>query len=223
MFMTNVWIVNLITGVICIGIVSGCAVKSVNIEKVNKEMKESKEEHALDKSQSQNSSSGIETPSWIDEEMIDAKGVFNSFQKTQPLKNKLNPFSNPNVSGILKKEAETELFLADKLEDIFFGLDQYNIDKSAKEILIKHAEWLKKNPLLKVQLAGHCDERGTNNYNIALGTRRALNVRGQLAFMGISRDRLLPISYGEEKPSCRESTESCWSKNRRVRFLISSN
>ena len=223
MLMTKVWIVNLITGVICMGIVSGCAVKNVKIEKVNKEMKESKEEHALDKSQSQNSSSDIETPSWIDEEMIDEKDVFNSSQKTQPLKNKPNLFSNPNVSGSLKKENERELFLADNLEDIFFGLDQYNIDKSANEILIKHAEWLKKNPLLKVQLAGHCDERGTNNYNIALGTRRALNVRKQLAFMGISLDRLLPISYGEEKPSCRESTEECWSKNRRVRFLISSN
>ena len=216
MLMTKVWIVSLITGVICMGIVSGCAVKNVKIEKVDKEMKESKEEHALDKSQPQNSSS-------IEEQMIDEKGAVNSSQKTQPLKNIPNLFSNPNVSGSLKKETERELFLADNLEDIFFGLDQYNIDKSANEILIKHAEWLKKNPLLKVQLAGHCDERGTNNYNIALGTRRALNVRKQLAFMGISLDRLLPISYGEEKPSCRESTEECWSKNRRVRFLISSN
>ena len=216
MFMTKVWIVNLIIGVICMGIVSGCAVKNVKIEKVNKEMKESKEEHALDKSQPQNSSS-------IEEQMIDEKGVVNSSQKTQPLKNKPNPFSNPNVSGNLKKDTERELFLADNLEDIFFGLDQYNIDKSANEILIKHAEWLKKNPLLKVQLAGHCDERGTNNYNIALGTRRALYVRRQLAFFGISMNRLQPISYGEEKPICQKSTEKCWRMNRRVRFLISSN
>ena len=100
--MTKVWIVNLITWVICMGIVSGCAVKNVKIEKVNKEMKESKEEHALDKSQSQNSSSGIETPSWIDEEMIDEKGVFNSSKQTQPLKNKTNPFLNPNASVTTK-------------------------------------------------------------------------------------------------------------------------
>lgn len=93
--MTKVWIVSLITGVICMGIVSGCAVKNVKIEKVNNEMKESKEEHALDKSQPQNSSS-------IEEQMIDEKGAVNSSQKTQPLKNKPNPFLNPNASGTPK-------------------------------------------------------------------------------------------------------------------------
>jgi hypothetical protein len=99
MFMTKVWIANLITGVICMGTVSGCAVKNVKIEKVNKEMIQSKEEQALDKSQAQNNSSGIETPSWIVEETIDEKGIFNSSKQTQPLKNKTNPFLNPNVSG----------------------------------------------------------------------------------------------------------------------------
>ena len=217
MSMTKFWVVNLIAGVICMSIFSGCSVKNVKLEKVNKEMKESKEEHALDKSQAQNSSSG----SWIDEEMIDEKGDKSSKQ-TQPLQNKPNPFSNPNISGTLNKDSKAEFFIANKLEDVFFGLDQYSIDKTAKEILIEHAELLKQNPSLKIQLAGHCDERGTNNYNIALGTRRALNVRRQLEFLGISTDRLFSISYGEEKPSCRKSTEKCWSKNRRVQFLISS-
>ena len=71
-----------------------------------------------------------------------------------------------------------------------------------------------------MQLAGHCDERGTNNYNIALGNKRALYVKKQLAFLGISKDRLFSISYGEEKPTCWEGKENCWSKNRRVQFLI---
>ena len=99
--MTKVWILNLFTGVICMGIVSGCAVKKVKIEKVNKEMiesKESKEEQVIDKPQAQNNSSGIETPSLIVEETIDEKGVFNSSKQTQPLKNKPNPCLNPNVS-----------------------------------------------------------------------------------------------------------------------------
>ena len=103
--MTKVWIANLVTGVICMGIVYGCAVKKVKIEKVNKEMiesKKSKEEHALDKSQAQNNSSGIETPSWIVEETIDEKGIFNSSKQTQPLINKPNPFLNPNASGTPK-------------------------------------------------------------------------------------------------------------------------
>jgi hypothetical protein len=105
MFMTKVWIVDLITGVIFMGIVSGCAIKNVKTEKVNKEMvefKDSKEGHDLDKSQAQNNSSGIETPSWIVEETIDEKGVFNSSKQTQPLKNKPNPFLNPNTSGTPK-------------------------------------------------------------------------------------------------------------------------
>jgi len=96
--MTKVWIVNLITWFICMGIISGCAVKNVKIEKVNKEMIESKEEQAIDKSQAQNNSSGIETPSLIVEETIDEKGVFNSSKQTQPVKNKPNPCLNPNVS-----------------------------------------------------------------------------------------------------------------------------
>ena len=114
-----------------------------------------------------------------------------------------------------KKSAKEE-----KLENVYFGFDQYKIDESAKKILLKNAEWLKYNPSLKVQLAGHCDERGTNNYNIALGNKRALYVKKQLAFLGISKDRLFSISYGEEKPTCWEGEEKCWSKNRRVQFLI---
>ena len=120
----------------------------------------------------------------------------------------------------LKKETNTNFFLSEKLDDVYFSFDQYNIDESAKRILSKNAEWLKYNPALKVQLAGHCDERGTNNYNIALGNKRALYIKKQLAFLGISKDRLFSISYGEEKPTCWEGEEKCWSKNRRVQFLI---
>ena len=103
--MTKVWILNLVTGFICMGIVSGCAVKKIKIEKVNNEMiesQESKEEQALDKSQDQNNFSGIETPSFKIEETIDEKGVFNSSKQTQPLKNKPNPFLNPNATGTLR-------------------------------------------------------------------------------------------------------------------------
>ena len=84
------------------GIISGCAVKNVKIEKVNKEMIESKEEQTIDKSQSQNNSSGLETPSMIVEETIDEKDIFNSSKQTQPLKNKPNPFLNPNATGTLR-------------------------------------------------------------------------------------------------------------------------
>ena len=87
---------------------------------------------------------------------------------------------------------------------------------------MRNAEWLKKNPSLEVQLAGHCDERGTNNYNIALGERRSFDVKKELAILGINANKLFAISYGEEKPVCIEGKETCWSKNRRVQFLIRS-
>jgi peptidoglycan-associated lipoprotein len=79
-----------------------------------------------------------------------------------------------------------------------------------------------KKPSLEFQLVGHCDERGTNNYNIALGERRSFDVKSELAIVGINTNKLFAISYGEEKPVCVESKEICWSKNRRVQFLINS-
>jgi peptidoglycan-associated lipoprotein len=87
---------------------------------------------------------------------------------------------------------------------------------------VKNAEWLKQNPSLEVQLVGHCDERGTNNYNISLGERRSLDVKKELAILGINTNKLFTISYGEEKPVCVEPEELCWSMNRRVQFLIRS-
>ena len=87
---------------------------------------------------------------------------------------------------------------------------------------MKNAEWMKQNPLLEFQLVGHCDGRGTNNYNIALGERRSFDVKKELVILGINTDKLFAISYGEEKPVCVESKEICWSKNRRVQFLINS-
>ena len=229
-FMIKLWIANLFIGAVCVGIISGCAFKPINPEKVNKEMIKSKKYPKPDKIfsnkkifQPQNKYSffDIEEANILDEKSN--MDEFDLVKKVIPSNNKSNPFLNLNSSNTLNKETNTKLLLTDKLEDVFFGLDQYNLDKSAREILVKNAEWLRQNPHLKVKLEGHCDERGTNNYNIALGTRRALYVRRQLAFFGISMNRLQPISYGEEKPVCQISAEKCWRMNRRVRFLISSN
>lgn len=106
-------------------------------------------------------------------------------------------------------------------EGIFFDFDKSEIKPAAKAILEKKAAWLRANPSYKVKIEGNCDERGTNEYNLALGDRRAKTAQKYLNALGISMDRMNSISYGEEKPVCKEKNEKCWSKNRRDDFKLS--
>ena len=87
-------------------------------------------------------------------------------------------------------------------------------------MLKANADWLKANPAARVQVEGHCDERGTQEYNMALGAKRAQTTVDYLTTLGIAGNRMSTISYGEEVPVCREQTEECWAKNRRARFVI---
>ena len=107
------------------------------------------------------------------------------------------------------------------MKDIHFAFDQYSLDSDMKATLRQNADWLKKNPNVKVEIQGHCDERGTNNYNLGLGERRSLVAKKYLVALGLEEDRLFTISYGEEKPFCFESTKGCWRNNRRDHFMIS--
>lgn len=109
----------------------------------------------------------------------------------------------------------------ENLQDIHFDYDKYDLDATAKGVLNKNADWLKQNPSSKVEIQGHCDERGTNNYNLGLGERRAITVKKYLIARGVSKDSLFTISYGEERPFCQDSTETCWKSNRRGHFLVS--
>jgi peptidoglycan-associated lipoprotein len=106
------------------------------------------------------------------------------------------------------------------LKDVFYEFDRYDLSADARATLRANAEWLKSNPSARVEIEGHCDERGTNEYNLALGAKRAQTAREFLTTLGIPADRLSTISYGEEIPVCREPTEDCWTKNRRARFVI---
>jgi peptidoglycan-associated lipoprotein len=105
------------------------------------------------------------------------------------------------------------------LKDVFFDFDKYNIRPDAARTLEANANWLKSNPGVDVLIEGHCDERGTNEYNLALGERRARSTMNYLVSHGIQARRLTIISYGEERPACREQNEGCWSRNRRAHFL----
>jgi peptidoglycan-associated lipoprotein len=109
------------------------------------------------------------------------------------------------------------------LEDVHFDFDKYDIRPDAREILIKNAEWLKSNPNIQVLIEGHCDERGTNEYNMALGERRANAAKSYLISLGISSNRMRSISYGEEMPIDPGHNEIAWEKNRRAHFLITAN
>jgi peptidoglycan-associated lipoprotein len=106
------------------------------------------------------------------------------------------------------------------LKDVFFEFDRYDLRSDARDILRGNADWLKKNPSARVEIEGHCDDRGTNEYNLALGAKRSQTVKDYLATMGISAERLSTISYGEEIPACKEQSEDCRGKNRRARFVI---
>ena len=106
------------------------------------------------------------------------------------------------------------------LKDVYFDFDRYDLRADARAILKANSAWLKANPGAQVQIEGHCDDRGTTEYNVALGSRRAESVKDYLVTLGSSADRLSTISYGEEIPVCREQTEECWQQNRRVRFVV---
>lgn len=107
-----------------------------------------------------------------------------------------------------------------KLESIYFDFDKSIIKKEAAEVLKKNAEAIKGASGIKVRVEGNCDERGTNEYNMALGERRANAAVEYLVNLGIDKTILRAVSNGEEKPVCTEHNESCWSKNRRVDFVV---
>ena len=106
------------------------------------------------------------------------------------------------------------------LADIHFDFDKYELTADSMKTLDTHAEWLKANPKHLVLIEGHCDERGTDAYNVALGERRAKATQNYLAAHGVRTARITIISYGEERPMCSEHSEECWAKNRRAHFMV---
>jgi peptidoglycan-associated lipoprotein len=106
------------------------------------------------------------------------------------------------------------------LEDAFFDTDRFDLTPTARDALAKNAAWLQRHPTISILVEGHCDERNTREYNLALGERRASTVRDYLVFLGIAPQRIQIISYGEERPFALGSGESSWSLNRRSHFVI---
>ncbi len=129
-----------------------------------------------------------------------------------------DPIPDPLAADLV--EAHAYAYRAGLLGDVFFDFDRAELRPEARERLAKNAEFLRQRPEFTITIEGHCDERGTSEYNLALGERRAQAARAYLASLGISEARLRTASYGEERPVCREQNESCWQQNRRAHFLL---
>jgi peptidoglycan-associated lipoprotein len=106
------------------------------------------------------------------------------------------------------------------LDPVFFAYDSTVISAEGRATLQKNAEWLKRRSATRILIEGHADNRGTNEYNLALGERRADAVRDYLVGLGIAADRIQTVTKGEEQPFCREDTEACWQQNRRGHFIF---
>lgn len=113
-----------------------------------------------------------------------------------------------------------ELNSTSPLDPVFFELDQSELLPDGRAALQRNADWMRQWGATRVTVQGHCDERGTNEYNLGLGERRAQAVREYLTSLGIAEGRVAMVSKGEEEPVCTDETETCWTRNRRGNFII---
>ncbi len=120
-------------------------------------------------------------------------------------------------AAMMAEEARMRAFVE---ENIHFDFDKYDLKPKAMMILDEKAAFLREHPEVRVLVEGHCDDRGTNEYNLALGDRRANSAKNYLVRSGVADSRITTISYGEEQPLCMEQAESCWWKNRRAQFQV---
>lgn len=125
----------------------------------------------------------------------------------------------PGMPAQVRPPAPREFMAIPELKDIHFDFDKYAIRPGDTKMLDENAKWMKANPNHLILIEGHADERGTNEYNLALGERRAKSSMDYLVSLGIQAGRLTIISYGEERPICTQKNEDCWSQNRRAHFL----
>ena len=133
----------------------------------------------------------------------------------------LRPAASGNKVGVAGSRPSVKEFVeSSALTDIYFDFDRAELRPEAQATLDQDATWMKANPNHLVLIEGHCDERGTTDYNVALGERRARATMNYLVSHGVQSSRITVVSYGEERPQCREHTEACWAKNRRSHFLV---
>jgi peptidoglycan-associated lipoprotein len=152
---------------------------------------------------------GQEGPSAVEQSRVEKKSAA---QQTAPA----------NLSsGEIEKNAVAEKAAEKKISDIHFSFDKYNLEADAKPVLKEVADLLLKDGRMKVVIEGNCDDRGTEEYNLALGDGRAQEAKTYLVALGVPAVRIQTASYGKEKPLCHEDNEKCWARNRRDHFAFS--
>lgn len=140
-------------------------------------------------------------------------------QKKVAVAKQVKPVASDSGSS-LEAHREGKTPASSPLKDIYFDFDQYSLRPDARDLLKAHTGWLKNNASAQVEIEGHCDERGTGEYNLALGAKRAQTAKDYLVTLGIPAERITTVSYGKELPVCREQTEECWQQNRHDRFVV---
>jgi len=197
--------------VLCLGLfVTGCAKKKVVIDRDRSSAQRSEEVSRLE----------AERAAREAKEAQEAKE--RELARIKEEEAKLAQKAELEKSLVAKKERgiEGEVFESKMLKDIHFAYDQYDIRRVDEEILRENAAFLKKNPQMKIQVEGHCDERGTSEYNLALGERRANSTKRYLVSLGIASDRISTISFGKERPLDPGHNEEAWAKNRRAHIVV---
>jgi peptidoglycan-associated lipoprotein len=141
----------------------------------------------------------------------------------RPAKSKASSSSvsqGPALGSSLEAHRQGKAPASGPLKEVYFAFDRYDLSEQARVTLRENAGWLKTNPSARIEIEGHCDERGTTEYNLALGAKRAAAARDYLVSLGVTEGRITSKSFGEELPVCKESTEDCYQKNRRDRFVV---
>jgi len=191
--------------ILCLGLLlAGCPKKRVVVNRDQASIQSSEEAARLEREREAREAKERELARLKEEELKKPTG--GEVEKTLVAK------KEPGIEG--------EVFETKLLKDIHFDFDKYEIRREDEAILKENAAFLKNNPKMKVQIEGHCDERGTVEYNLALGERRANNTKKYLVFLGIPADRISTISYGKERPSDKGHDEGAWAKNRRAHVVV---
>jgi peptidoglycan-associated lipoprotein len=130
--------------------------------------------------------------------------------------------ADPGSAGRQMEEirAEQSASAAAGLRDVFFAYDSFLITEEGRQALSRNAEWMKSKPAAQLKIEGHCDERGTSAYNLVLGEKRAKAVRNYLVELGVAANHLSVVSYGKERPFCKEHAEPCYAQNRRGHVVV---
>jgi len=202
--------------ILCFGIfIAGCPKKTVvkeepSVRKAEEQAVAEREKAA--KLEAEKAARERELARIREEEVKKAKEEEAKKAKEKEFEKSLVAKREPGITG--------EVFESKMLKDIHFDFDKYDIRSQDGEILKENASLLMKHPSVKIQIEGHCDERGTNEYNLALGERRANAAKKYLIALGLSADRISTISYGEERPADPGHNEEAWATNRRDHFVI---